>query len=65
MPYRQPRSMRPKKGPAEKKEAPLKVRLTDEQRKLLQAAADLAGLDVSSWIRMVALEEARRKTSGG
>jgi uncharacterized protein (DUF1778 family) len=52
--------MRPKKGKADRKDKIVQIRLTDEQRKTLQAAADRAGADLSTWMRMVALEQARR-----
>ncbi|HZL17175.1 MAG TPA: DUF1778 domain-containing protein [Polyangia bacterium] len=54
--------MRPKKQKAERKDQVVQVRVTDEQKKLLETAADAAGADLSTWIRMVALEKARTKT---
>jgi len=38
----------------------VRVRVTAEQKKALTAAADRAGLDVSSWLRAVGLAEAQR-----
>jgi uncharacterized protein (DUF1778 family) len=52
--------MRPKKGKAERKDKIVQIRLTEDQRKTLQTAADLAGADLSTWMRIVALEQARR-----
>lgn len=51
----------PHVAPAKKpiKNRTLKVRLTDEQHALLQAAADLQDLDISTWLRQVGLGEAR------
>lgn len=46
----------------------LRVRLTDAQRALLAEAAEVRGLDVSSWVRSVALREAGavlREARGG
>ena len=61
-PVRSRRTMRPKKQKAERKDQVVQVRVTDEQKKLLEVAADAAGADLSTWIRMVALEKARTKT---
>lgn len=36
----------------------LKVRVSDDQKEALQSAANRTGLDLSSWIRMVALKAA-------
>jgi uncharacterized protein (DUF1778 family) len=36
----------------------LRIRMTEEQRTILEAAALKAGLDVSSWVRAVALAAA-------
>ena len=52
--------MRPKKGKADRKDRIIQLRVTEEQRKVLQAAADRAGADLSTWLRMVGLEQARR-----
>lgn len=38
---------------------PIQVKLTEEQRALLDAAAEARGLPTSSYIRTVALEDAR------
>lgn len=52
---------RPKKRPADRKEIVLKVRVTDEQQRRLQRAAHKAGLELSSWMRSVALAAAGEK----
>lgn len=42
----------------EKKDYVLQVRLTSGQREAFQFVAEIHGLDVSSWVRTVALKEA-------
>jgi uncharacterized protein (DUF1778 family) len=37
----------------------LRVRVTAEQKRLLTAAAEKSGLDVSSWLRTLGIERAR------
>ena len=55
------RSMpRRKKKPEEKKDASIRVRLTDEQRSIIETAASRDGLDLSSYARVAMLEKARR-----
>jgi len=49
-----------RKPKAQRKEDMVRVRVTAEQKKALTAAADRAGLDVSSWLRAVGLAEAQR-----
>lgn len=39
---------------------PLMVKCSDEQRATLDAAANDAGLPVSTWVRMVALKAAKK-----
>jgi len=56
---------RRKKKPEEKKEASIRVRLTDEQKALIEAAAERDGLDLSSYARVAMLEKARRTPPGG
>lgn len=52
--------MRRRKPKAERKEDVVRVRLTAEQKDALTRAAKKAGLDVSGWIRSIALREAGR-----
>ena len=42
---------RPPKDPEKKKRGFLQVRVDDAEKQTFQAAADLAGLDVSAWVR--------------
>ena len=42
------------------KEASVRVRLTEEQKVLFAEAAKKAGLDVSGWLRMIAIREANK-----
>jgi uncharacterized protein (DUF1778 family) len=51
---------RPPKDPADKKGITLKVRVTEEQQRRLKEAADADGLDLSTWLRRLALREANR-----
>ena len=52
--------VRSRKPAVEKKSRYIQIRVTDEQRRTLIEAATDAGLELSSWIRSVALKEARR-----
>jgi uncharacterized protein (DUF1778 family) len=63
-PVRSRRAMRPKKAKADRKAKVVQIRMTDEQQRELQQAADRAGADLSTWMRMVALDRARQKPSG-
>ena len=51
---------RPGKPAASRKEEQVRIRCTAAQKALLIAAADRAGLEVSSWLRSVGLREAER-----
>lgn len=55
-----PRTGRPAKGADERKGELIRVRVTSEQKDILSAAAERAGLDVSSWLRAIGLREAQR-----
>ena len=54
--------MQRRKPKAERKERPIMVRVTDAQKEILTEAAREAGLDLSSWIRSVALQKAAAKS---
>jgi len=54
---------RRKKKPGEKKDASIRVRLTDDQKAIIEAAATRDGLDLSSYARVAMLEKARRAPS--
>jgi uncharacterized protein (DUF1778 family) len=41
----------------------LQVRLSEEERKILEKAAKKDGIDLSSWLRKLALDEAKRRSS--
>lgn len=59
---------RPKKVKAERRGNVLRIRLTTEERSVLDAAAESQSLDVSAWGRMVLMKAARpaiNRTSGG
>jgi hypothetical protein len=47
-----------RKPARERKEELIPIRVTSEQRQRLKEAADRAGLDLSSWLRMVGLKAA-------
>lgn len=53
-----PRRGRPPKPKATRKAEVIKVMVNIEQRKLLEATAEDAGLSLSSWVRSVALKAA-------
>ena len=50
--------MKRRKPKADRKEATILIRLTDEQKEKLTSAAKKAGLDLSGWVRSLALREA-------
>lgn len=50
--------MKRRKPKAHRKEALIQVRVTTEQKERLTAAAEEAGLDLSSWLRVIVLREA-------
>ena len=50
--------MKRRKPKADRKEATILIRLTDEQKEKLTAAAKKVGLDLSGWVRSLALREA-------
>ena len=47
--------MRPKKPKTERKEETLRIRVTADQKRAVVRAATAAGLDVSTWLRILAL----------
>jgi uncharacterized protein (DUF1778 family) len=51
---------RPAKRTTEMKQAIVHIRISEAQKKELQAAAERAGADLSTFMRMAALEAARR-----
>lgn len=55
---------RPKKKAAEKRDAPVTVRFSVSERDTLNALADEAGLSLTSWIRLRALESRSRCKCG-
>jgi len=50
-----------RKPKTERKETSIRIRLTDEQKDRLTSAATEAGLDLSGWIRALAIEAARKQ----
>lgn len=46
--------------PTEKRSTEIRVRVTDKELEELEAGAAQDGLQVSSWVRMVALRAAKR-----
>ena len=55
----------PMKAARERKTLMIKIRVNVGQLKMLQAAADRASLDLSTWIRTVALRAAKEVTGKG
>lgn len=51
--------MKPRKPDDQIKDNLIKVRVTDEQKRLFAESANEAGLDVSSWLRQAGLREAK------
>lgn len=60
MPSSPPRRRKPK---AARKEFTLRLRVTAEQRRVLLAAAERDGLDLSGWLRSLGLRAAQRRDS--
>ncbi len=54
--------MKRRKSKAQRKEELVRVRLTGEQKELFVNSAAGAGLDVSSWLRSLALREIKRQS---
>jgi hypothetical protein len=62
MPRDTPKRMgRPPKAEKDKRDAILRVCLTDRERKAISAAARSDGLDASVWARQQLLERAQKK----
>jgi uncharacterized protein (DUF1778 family) len=53
-----------RKPKAQRKEADIRIRVTDTQKRTLTESATKAGLGVSSWLLTLGLREAQ-KTGGG
>lgn len=43
------------------KESRIFIRASEKEKALLQAAADARGLSLSAWVRMIALDAAKRE----
>jgi uncharacterized protein (DUF1778 family) len=56
-----PTKIKRRKPAISRKEETIKVRSTRAEKSALQEAARKAGLDLSAWIRMVALKAAEEK----
>jgi uncharacterized protein (DUF1778 family) len=54
-----------RKDPADRKTLTIRVRVTEDQRRVLQAAADKLDFELSFWLRRLALEEAARINGRG
>ena len=52
-----------RKPKALRKEDSIRIRVSTEQKKTLTAAAERAGLDVSSWLRALGMREAGTKST--
>jgi uncharacterized protein (DUF1778 family) len=52
-------SGKPRKAPDELKDNLIKVRVTDDQKRLFADTAEAEGLDVSSWLRQVGIRAAK------
>lgn len=60
----QPRIGRPPIAEESRRTTHIKVLATEAERAELEQAAEAAGLGVSTWMRVVALEKARRNIGG-
>ena len=54
---------RPRKADVERKTSVLRIRMTSEDRRLLDVAARSSGLSTSSWARNTLLRSAKRKAT--
>jgi uncharacterized protein (DUF1778 family) len=54
-----------RKPKAQRKEADIRIRVTDAQKKVLTEAAERAGVGVSTWLVMLGLREAKATADGG
>jgi len=52
---------KPRKAAQERKTLIIKIRVNGGQQKVLQAAADRASLDLSTWIRTIAIKAAKEE----
>lgn len=50
--------VRPTKAKREVKEESIRIRVTEEQKRVLTEAAEREGLDVSTWLRFLGLRAA-------
>lgn len=48
-----------RKPASDRKEGSIRIRVTDAQRRQFREAASRAGLDVSAWLRSIAVKAAR------
>jgi uncharacterized protein (DUF1778 family) len=55
--------MKRRKTARARKDAAIRLRLTIEQKEAFEAAARRAGLDLSNWLRSIAIREAGRSRS--
>jgi uncharacterized protein (DUF1778 family) len=56
--------MKHRKPKGQRKEYMLRIRVTEEQKHALANAAAHNGLDVSAWVRALAVQAARRESIG-
>jgi uncharacterized protein (DUF1778 family) len=54
-----------RKPKAQRKEADIRIRVTDAQKRTLVDAAAKAGIGVSSWLLTLGLREAQKTDGGG
>lgn len=62
--YIMPFVTKPKTRGAKPKDAVIRIRVTTEQKHAFERAAVASGLDVSGWLRMLALTAVRRGVTG-
>lgn len=60
VPKKTAKTGRPEKPKEDRKDDVIRVRVTAEQKAKLTAAAERAGSDVSTWLRMIGIREAQR-----
>jgi uncharacterized protein (DUF1778 family) len=54
--------MKRRKSKAQRKEELVRIRLTEDQKRMFVNSATAAGLDVSSWLRALGIQAVRQST---
>lgn len=58
------RAAKGRKAKNQRKDVEIRVRVTADQKRILIQAAEKAGLDLSPWLRSIAVQQAERVLQG-